>query len=178
MVSQFVLGISNWHFVRDKGSDRSKQLTCTPGDIQIYIKLSSDVFRSENSESGKSDFAFDRNSACFSYATLISLIRSDDFQSLCRSVKEKYEAKEGKLEGPHEEIDLEAEISAAVSPPERSSTTSNLRPPEPEKKARKAKKRLMFEESPVNSESEEPLADSGKSGPGRKKSASHGLSVE
>jgi hypothetical protein len=107
-----------------------------PGDIQTYIKLSSNIFRSEKWDT---DFAFDRNSACFYNVTLTPSIRAEDYQALCRTVKEKYEAEEGQLQSTHEEIDLEAEIYAAVSPLERSSTASvvsNVRAPEPDKKGK------------------------------------------
>jgi len=183
ILSQYVLGISNWHFVRDHALDKTKELRCTPSDVQIYIKLSSDLFRSssrsEVENEGEADFAFDRNSASFTYTCLISLLRSEEFQNLCKAARSKYEAKEGPLPVPVEEVDLEAELAAATGRSAVSITTDldfrplNLPPAEPEKKSRKAKRRLNFEDSASDEEQQQAL-EPGRSTLSRKKSGGHG----
>lgn len=166
-LTQFVLGISNWHFVRDKTSEASKELICSPSDIQIYIKLSSDCFRGNKGETqnrGELDFCFDRNAACFSYVTLISLIRSEEFQKTCQLAKTRYEKLEGPLLGPLAGIDISAELAAAAAESPKDLGVQPLEVPSvdpPEKRGKKARKRLIFQDSPPESDGEEAAAGAG-----------------
>jgi hypothetical protein len=184
IVSQYVLGISNWHYVRDHSAEKTKELVCTAADIQIYIKLSSDIFRSskQEGEKGELEFAFDRNSACFTYASLISLLRSEDFSALCKSARIKYELKEGPMQKPVDEIDVEAELAAATSgavvPPTPELDFRPIQVPsaEPEKRGRKAKRRLQFERS--DSETEEQGPESNRINLSRKKLGPNGAGLE
>jgi hypothetical protein len=175
LLTQFVLGISNWHFVRDKTSEASKEISCSPSDIQIYIKLSSDCFRGNKGETqsrGDLDFCFDRNAACFSYVTLISLLRSEQFQKICQLAKSRYEKLEGPLLGPLASIDVSAELAAATAESPDGVGVQPLEVPsvdQPEKKGKKTRKRLIFQDSPPESDGDEAVGGAASSKQGRKR---------
>jgi hypothetical protein len=108
--AQFVLVISNWHFVRDSLSSQQPR-ACQPADCTVAIKLASSVFKPvdragvASAENGQ--FYFDRNGVSIPYEAFQALTSSDDFIGYLTQIKSRFE-REGcslKWENDQEEDD-------------------------------------------------------------------------
>ena len=131
--SQYVLIISNWHFIREH-QDKKESPPCKPENCNISIKLSCSVFKSAPSDlsvsgSGYLDplpddgFSFDKNGAIIPYSAFLSLLDDKYFvNDFLPEVKTEYE----KLCGP---VNLEKEL------PPRDDTDSETESAAPGKRA-------------------------------------------
>lgn len=110
-LSQVVLIVNNWGFVRDKQNE-AKVRPCELSDFQVQLKLASTAFRKpENSDS---EFPFDRQAANFPYDSFCQVMRSKLTQSFVSEVRRMYEETEGKFPDEEEEPSTAAR---SASPP-------------------------------------------------------------
>lgn len=100
--SQFVLSISNWHFVRDN-LELKNSVECKTKDVVVAIKLSSTTFKpvsvsqpvlDEDGDEVEDLFYFDRNGLQIPYPLFIHLLNqvefTVDFLGLVKSEFEKH----------------------------------------------------------------------------------------
>ena len=93
-LSQLVLIVNNWGFVRDTQHD-SRVRPCTVSDFQVQLKLSSSAFRT--AANPDSQFPFDKQAANFPYDSFEQLLKSSLTKSFVREVKSLYEETEGPI---------------------------------------------------------------------------------
>ena len=95
-LSQLVLIVNNWAFVRDN-QDKADVENCALKDFQVQLKLSSSAFRGPNNSD--KIYAFDRNGASFPLYGFMQLLKSATVQKFVANVKQLFE----KFEGPFPE---------------------------------------------------------------------------
>ena len=91
-LSQLVLIVNNWGFVRDTQHD-NKVRPCTPSDFQVQLKLSSSAFRT--AANPDCEFPFDKQAANFPYDSFEQVMKSLITKKFVRDVKNMYEETEG-----------------------------------------------------------------------------------
>ena len=108
-LSELVVTISNWHYVRDNLSN-PRINKCTLADCAIGLKLSSSVFKPASvvaSEASRDNpYYFDRNGATIPYDAFFALLHQLDFEEFLNHVKRRYETTAGPLALNAEEEDL------------------------------------------------------------------------
>ena len=90
-LTQLVLIINNWGFVRDTQHD-SKVRPCTLSDFQVQLKLSSSAFRSASNPD--CEFPFDKQAANFPYDSFEQVLKSSLTKNFVKEVKQLYEETE------------------------------------------------------------------------------------
>ena len=90
-LTQLVLIINNWGFVRDTQHD-SKVRPCTLSDFQVQLKLSSSAFRSTSNPD--CEFPFDKQAANFPYDSFEQVLKSSLTKNFVKEVKQLYEETE------------------------------------------------------------------------------------
>jgi hypothetical protein len=105
-LTELILTISNWHFVRDTQARRDGP-TCKLEDCTISLKLSSTVFKTSEDDLGVEDknHNFDKNGAVIPYSAFVSLMQQEDFITYLSQVRVKYESTEGSLRFSDDEDD-------------------------------------------------------------------------
>jgi hypothetical protein len=93
-LSQLVLIVNNWGFVRDTQHD-SKVRPCTVSDFQVQLKLSSSAFR--NALNPDCQYPFDKQAANFPYDSFEQILKSNLTKSFITEVKGLYEETEGPI---------------------------------------------------------------------------------
>ena len=104
-LSQLVLIVNNWSFVRDY-QHHSKVRECQLSDFQVQLKISSSAFK--NRQSPSIDFHFDKNAANFPYDSFVQIMRSGLTKSFIADVRQMYE----ETEPP---ITVEEELPAPIA---------------------------------------------------------------
>ena len=104
-LSQLVLIVNNWGFVRDTQHD-SKVRPCTVSDFQVQLKLSSSAFR--NALNPDCQYPFDKQAANFPYDSFEQILKSNLTKSFISEVKGLYEDTEGPI-ASDEESDTEVD---------------------------------------------------------------------
>ena len=104
-LSQLVLIVNNWNFVRDH-QHHSKVRECQLSDFQVQLKISSSAFK--NRQSPSIDFHFDKNAANFPYDSFVQIMRSGLTKSFIADVRQMYE----ETEPP---ITVEEELPAPIA---------------------------------------------------------------
>ena len=90
-LSQLVLIVNNWSFVRDN-QHSSNVRQCQLSDFQVQLKISSSAFKNRSNPSV--DFHFDKNAANFPYDSFVQVMRSGLTKSYIRDVRQMYEESE------------------------------------------------------------------------------------
>jgi hypothetical protein len=106
-LSQLVLIVNNWGFVRDTQHD-SKVRPYTVSDFQVQLKLSSSAFR--NAPNPDCQYPFDKQAANFPYDSFEQILKSNLTKSFISEVKGLYEDTEGAI-ASDDESDTEVEES-------------------------------------------------------------------
>ena len=104
-LSQLVLIVNNWGFVRDTQHD-SKVRPCNVSDFQVQLKLSSTTFKTQSNPD--SEFPFDKQAANFPFDSFEQLMRSSITKTFAAEVKALYEETEGPISN-EPELDREQE---------------------------------------------------------------------
>ena len=99
-MSELVVTISNWHFVRDNLSN-PRINRCTLADCAIGLKLSSSVFKpasvAASDKPSEHTYYFDRNGTTIPYEAFFALLQNKDFEEFLNHVKRRYEDSAGPL---------------------------------------------------------------------------------
>ena len=107
--SQYVLIISNWHFIREH-QDKRESPPCKPEDCNISIKLSSTTFKTGSADLSitganyldplpDDGFSFDRNGVIIPYSSFLSLMEDKYFlNDYLPDVQREYERLCGPLD--------------------------------------------------------------------------------
>lgn len=103
-LSQLVLIVNNWGFVRDTQHD-SKVRPCTVSDFQVQLKLSSSAFR--NALNPDCQYPFDKQAANFPYDSFEQILKSNLTKSFVAEVKGLYEDTEGPIASDNDNSDTE-----------------------------------------------------------------------
>ena len=109
-LSQLVLIVNNWSFVRDN-QHSSNVRECQLSDFQVQLKISSSAFKNRSNPS--IDFHFDKNAANFPYDSFVQVMRSGLTKSYIRDVREMYEESE-----PAITVEEEVPVPVAEKPKE------------------------------------------------------------
>ena len=99
-LTNLVLIVNNWQFVRDVQND-AKCRGCTTADFQVQLKLSSTAFR--NSANPDCQFPYDKHAANFPYDSFVYLMTSPVVRNYVREVKKMYLEIEGPLDDNEDE---------------------------------------------------------------------------
>ena len=110
-LTQLVLIINNWGFVRDTQHD-SKVRPCTLSDFQVQLKLSSSAFRSASNPD--CEFPFDKQAANFPYDSFEQVLKSSLTKNFVKEVKQLYEETESPVYEEASSGDEEDEARRAV----------------------------------------------------------------
>lgn len=105
-LSQLVLIVNNWGFVRDTQHD-SKVRPCKVSDFQVQLKLSSTTFKTQTNPD--SEFPYDKQAANFPFDSFEQLMRSSITKTFAAEVKALYEETEGPISS-ESELDTDQEV--------------------------------------------------------------------
>jgi len=121
-LSQFVLTISNWHFVRDIQNFKVLPV-CAIKDCVIGLKLSSTAFKPQSLGHSDGKYHFDKNGLLMPYTVFLDFISSIkfDFMDL---VKQEFENRGNKIDNDDNESAIAAILAKAV---EREAEVTKLR---------------------------------------------------
>ncbi len=121
-MSQFVLTISNWHFVRDVQNFKVLPV-CAIKDCVIGLKLSFTAFKSQSLDHLDGEYHFDKNGLLMPYTVFLDFISSIkfDFMDL---VKQEYENRGNKIDNDDNKSAIAAILAKAV---EREAEVTKLR---------------------------------------------------
>ena len=113
-MSQFVLTISNWHFVRDAQNVKVLPV-CAIKDCVIGLKLSSTAFKPPSSDHADGDYHFDKNGLLMPYTVFLDFMSSIEFkQDFMDLVKKEYEQRGNKIDNDDNESAVAAILANAV----------------------------------------------------------------
>ena len=117
-MSELVVTISNWHFVRDN-LNNPRINRCTLFDCTIGLKLSSSVFKpasvAASDTPSEHTYYFDRNGAAIPYEAFFALLQNKDFEDFLKHVKRRYEETAGPLDINAEEEEQGHDLADAPS---------------------------------------------------------------
>ena len=113
-MSQFVLTISNWHFVRDAQNVKVLPV-CAIKDCVIGLKLSSTAFKPPSSDHADGDYHFDKNGLLMPYTVFLDFMSSIEFkQDFMDLVKKEYEQRGNKIDNDDNESAVAAILANAA----------------------------------------------------------------
>jgi hypothetical protein len=114
LLSQFVLTISNWHFVRDAQNVKVLPV-CTIKDCVIGLKLSSSAFKPQWLDHTDGEYHFDKNRLLMPYTAFLDFMSSIEFkQDFMDPVKKEYEHRGNKIDNDDNESAIAAILAKAV----------------------------------------------------------------
>jgi hypothetical protein len=124
LLSQFVLTISNWHFVRDIQNFKVLPV-CAIKDCIIGLKLSSTAFKPQSLDHSDGEYHFDKNGLLMPYTVFLDFMSSIEFkQDFMDLVKQEYENRGNKIDNDDNESAIAAILAKAV---EREAEVTKLR---------------------------------------------------
>jgi hypothetical protein len=114
-VSQFVLTISNWHFVRDAQNVKVLPV-CAIKDCVIGLKLSSSAFKPQSLEhADDGEYHFDKNGLLMPYTVFLDFMSSIEFKKdFMDLVKTEYENRGNKIDNDDNESAIAAILANAA----------------------------------------------------------------
>ena len=114
-MSQFVLTISNWHFVRDAQNVKVLPV-CAIKDCVIGLKLSSSAFKPQSLEhADDGEYHFDKNGLLMPYTVFLDFMSSIEFKKdFMDLVKNEYENRGNKIDNDDNESAIAAILANAV----------------------------------------------------------------
>ena len=114
-MSQFVLTISNWHFVRDAQNVKVLPV-CAIKDCVIGLKLSSSAFKPQSLEhADDGEYHFDKNGLLMPYTVFLDFMSSIEFKKdFMDLVKTEYENRGNKIDNDDNESAIAAILANAV----------------------------------------------------------------
>ncbi len=115
LLSQFVLTISNWHFVRDAQNVKVLPV-CAIKDCVIGLKLSSSAFKSQSLDhADDGEYHFDKNGLLMPYTVFLDFMSSIEFKKdFMDLVKKEYEHRGNKIDNDDNESAIAAILANAV----------------------------------------------------------------
>ena len=114
-MSQFVLTISNWHFVRDAQNVKVLPV-CAIKDCVIGLKLSSSAFKPQSLEhADDGEYHFDKNGLLMPYTVFLDFMSSIEFKKdFMDLVKTEYENRGNKIDNDDNESAIAAILANAA----------------------------------------------------------------
>ena len=114
-MSQFVLTISNWHFVRDAQNVKVLPV-CAIKDCVIGLKLSSSAFKPQSLEhADDGEYHFDKNGLLMPYTVFLDFMSSIEFKKdFMDLVKNEYENRGNKIDNDDNESAIAAILANAA----------------------------------------------------------------
>jgi hypothetical protein len=113
-LSQFVLTISNWHFVRDAQNVKVLPV-CAIKDCVIGLKLSSSAFKPQSLEHADGEYHFDKNRLLMPYTVFLDFMSSIEFKKdFMDLVKKEYEHRGNKINNNDNESAIAAILANTV----------------------------------------------------------------